>query len=83
MSMYSVPGLALSSTPPSPSATASTCGWFGSMVITTSASAAACPPLTAVRAARGRQPFQRRRHHVEPDDLEPRLEQVRRHRAHP
>ncbi len=35
-------GMALSSTPPSPSDTASTCGWFGSIVMTTSACGTAC-----------------------------------------
>ncbi|MBE1462494.1 hypothetical protein H4W33_001506 [Kibdelosporangium phytohabitans] len=47
MSISSTPSLALRSTPSSPSTTDSTCGWSGSMVITTSASATASATFVA------------------------------------
>ena len=49
MSMYSVPGRALATTPSGPSATAATSGESGSMVITTSASRTAAATLPAHR----------------------------------
>jgi hypothetical protein len=49
MSIRSVPGPAVSRTPPAASTTASTCGWSGSIVSTTSAPATASATPFAAR----------------------------------